>query len=147
MIQVVLDVNVLVSGFPAERGAPAELIERWLAREFHLVLSEHILDGVARAWANAYYRTRYQGDEPRQALDLLRARATMVMPVSTVRGIAADDEDDLVLATAVAGSAAYLVTGDRRLREVASYERVTILTPREFLAQLIDAESDDHSAP
>jgi len=142
MIQAVLDVNVLVSGFPAERGVPAELIDRWLDREFGLVLSEHILDGVARAWKNAYYRTRYQGDEPRQALALLRARATMVIPVSTVRGVAEDDEDDLVLATAVAGTASHLVTGDRHLRKVEQYQGVSILTPREFIA-LLDHHASD----
>jgi len=49
MIRATLDVNVLVSGFPAERGTPAELLERWSNLEFELVLSQHILEGIARA--------------------------------------------------------------------------------------------------
>lgn len=52
MIRAVLDVNVLVSGFPAPGGVPEQLIDRWLAHQFELILSEHIIDGVARAWQN-----------------------------------------------------------------------------------------------
>jgi hypothetical protein len=32
-------VTVLVSRFPVRSGGPAELIERWLHREFELILS------------------------------------------------------------------------------------------------------------
>ena len=112
MTRAVLDVNVLVSGFPAPAGTPAALIERWLRRAYDLVLSAHIRAGVARAWANAYDRTRYHQNEAGRALALLRSRADLVTPVGTVRGVADDEEDDLVLATAVAGNGSHLVTGD-----------------------------------
>jgi predicted nucleic acid-binding protein len=49
MIAAVLDVNVIVSGFPSRRGAAAEVIDRWLTREFRVIVSEHILNGVNRA--------------------------------------------------------------------------------------------------
>jgi len=121
MIRAVLDVNALVSCFPAPAGTPAILIERWPRREYELVLPEHILTGVARAWPNAYFRTRYQGDEPQQALRLLRTRATIVTPVTTIQGMTNDEEDDLVLATGVAGSVSHLVTGDRGLLRLSTY--------------------------
>jgi predicted nucleic acid-binding protein len=38
-----------------------------------------------------------------------------------------------VLATAVSGGAGYIVTGDKRLRAVSSYQGVSILSPRDFL--------------
>ena len=50
--------------------------------------------------------------------------------------MATHPEDDLILATAVAGNAAYLVTGDRKLREVGSFHGVTMLSPRDFLERL-----------
>jgi hypothetical protein len=46
VIRACLDVNVLVSGLPASSGVPAELIDRWLRREFELILSEDIQDAV-----------------------------------------------------------------------------------------------------
>mgnify|MGYP000064833259 CR=1 FL=1 len=60
MIRAVFDANVLVSGFPASSGAPATLIERWLQREFELVLSAHIIERVAATWmTDRYFVSRY----------------------------------------------------------------------------------------
>ncbi len=58
------------------------------------------------------------------------------MPVTTVRGVGEDLEDDLVLATAIAGRAPYLVTGDRWLRAIEHFQDVAIVTPRQLLTWL-----------
>lgn len=133
MIVAVFDAIVIVSGFPARRGAAAELIVRWLAREFRVVVSEHILNGAVRAWDNSWFRDRFSRQEVEQALYLLRTRAVVVTPTSGIHGVAPDGEDDLVLATAVAGGADYLVTGDRKFREVERYGPIAITSPREFV--------------
>jgi putative PIN family toxin of toxin-antitoxin system len=136
VIAVVFDANVIVSGFPGTRGAPSELIERWLAGEFRLIISEHILNGVERAWRDPWFRARFSPDEAQRALALLRERAAMVDPDRDIRSIAADEEYDLVLATAVAGQASVLVTGDRRLRAVDRFRDIAICSPREFVTAL-----------
>ncbi len=133
MISAVLDANVLVSGFPRQRGAPSELIDRWLDDEFHLIVSEHILDGVVRAWNNPWFRDRFARQEVDRALSVLRIKGTVVVPIQAIHGVTADEEDDLVLATAVAGRAEFLVTGDRRFREIGQYETIAIRSPREFV--------------
>lgn len=71
-----------------------------------------------------------------QTLALLRAEASIVVPDATVRGVADDEEDDLVLATAVAGQVPHLVTGDRGLLNLGSYQSITIHSPRAFLELL-----------
>jgi hypothetical protein len=48
VIRATLDVTVLASGFPAEAGAPSELIDHWTDLADALVISEHILEGLAR---------------------------------------------------------------------------------------------------
>ncbi len=136
MITAVLDTNVLVSSFPGRQGAPAELLERWLAREFRLIVSEHILDGAIRAWNKPWFRPRFPQQDMEQALSLLRSEAAVVVPASGIHGIAPDDEDDLVLATAVAGNVDYIVTGDRRFRALGQYEAIAIRSPREFVSIL-----------
>jgi len=42
-VRAVFDPNVLVSALLAPTGAPAELILRWLAGDFELVVSEQLL--------------------------------------------------------------------------------------------------------
>jgi putative PIN family toxin of toxin-antitoxin system len=136
VIAAVLDVNVIVSGFSGRRGAPGELIERWLAGEFRVIASEHILSGAARAWNNPWFRDHYPHHEAERALYLLRTQAVIVTPASGVPAITPDREDDLVLATSVAGNVDYLVTGDRRFRAIGQYETISIRTPREFVSIL-----------
>lgn len=136
MIRATLDVNVLASGFAAETGTPSELIGRWTELEYELVISLHILEGLARAWRKPYYQSRYSSDRAETALRLLRAEATIVEPVTTIRGIAADEEDDLVLATAVAGDVETLVTGDKHLQALDLYQGIAIVSPRQFLETL-----------
>lgn len=142
-MRTVLDVNVLVSGIATGTTAPSLIMDRWADGVFDLILSHHIVDGVARAFRKPYWRQRY-GDELIGAyMDHLWSEAHPVPPADDVRGVAEDLEDDLVLATAVAGRADFLVTGDRHLREIAEYGGVRIVTPREFLDLLEDPLAPD----
>jgi putative PIN family toxin of toxin-antitoxin system len=140
VIRAVLDVNVLVSGFPSEYGIPAELIDRWTDLAYELVISEHILEGLARTWRKPYYHSRFSPESVQASLTLLRTRAEIVVPVGTVRGIAEDEEDDLVLATAISGDAGYVVTGDHFLQGIGRYRDVVILSPRQFL-EILEGEA------
>lgn len=67
---------------------------------------------------------------------MLRSAAIVTALTVEVTGVATHPEDDLILATAVAGDATYLVTGDCKLRAVGTFRGVSILSPREFLDQL-----------
>jgi predicted nucleic acid-binding protein len=58
-----------------------------------------------------------------------------------VEGAATHPEDDLTLATAVSAAADILVTGDRQLRKLGSFQGVTILSPAEFI-RLLDQHSE-----
>ncbi len=144
MIRAVLDANALVSGFPASTGTFAEIVDRWRTGAFRLVVSQHILDEVGRAWTKPYWQTRFDLNQAERALALLRRRAEVIPITAQVTGVATHPEDDLVLATAVTASADYLATGDKQLQQIGRYEGVTILSPRAFLTIL--AEPEDEAA-
>jgi putative PIN family toxin of toxin-antitoxin system len=146
MIRAVVDVNVLVSGFSAKRGVPAEVLAAWAAFEFELIISEHIIHGAIDTWSKPYFQARFTPDEVQEAVAQLRAGATFVTPVDTVHGVADDEEDDLVLGTAVAGGVPYLVTGDHGLQRVGRYGDIVILSPRAFL-QVLDEEASWQDDP
>jgi len=67
---------------------------------------------------------------------LLRTSATIVVPATTVSGVGEDPEDDLVIATALAGNADFLVTGDKHLQGLGRFRGITILDPHQFLEWL-----------
>ncbi len=136
MIVAVLDTNVMVSGFPAPGGVPASLIDAWRQGAYRLVISEPILEELAETWRDPYWRSRFSADECADTLALLRTTAIVTPVTVEVRGVATHPEDDLILATAVAGNADYLVTGDRKLQAVGAYRGVAIVSPRAFREHL-----------
>lgn len=136
MITVVLDTNVLASGFTTHDSPPAQLLQRWPANDFRLVLSEHLLTELGNTLAKPYFRQRYMPEQVQRAIDLLRRRARAIVPTAVVPNVASHPshpEDDLILAIATQVQPAYLVTGDKALQALQRYQEVTILSPRAFL--------------
>jgi putative PIN family toxin of toxin-antitoxin system len=133
VIRATLDVNVLASAFPVTTGTPAELVARWANQEFEMILSDHIMRGLQRTWQKPYYRLNYSPERAQEAMHILRRTASFVVPDKSISNIAPDAEDDLVIATAIAGEVDFLVTGDKRLQALRQVRDVDIITPRAFL--------------
>lgn len=132
MIRAVLDTNVLVSGSVASSGTMATVIDAWRRGEYELIVSPQILQEIARALETPYFARRLDEDVRAEYLYLVRTTATVVSITAKVSGVATHEEDDLILATAVSGEADCLVTGDRHLQALRSFEGVQILSPRDF---------------
>ena len=67
------------------------------------------------------------------ALELV---ADTVSPDREVRAVHDDPDDDHLLAAALEGRAAFLVTGDQHVLALGEFEGVRIVTPAEFLKTL-----------
>jgi uncharacterized protein len=133
MSTAVFDTNVLASGFVSRAGIPGQLMLIWTYGLFELVLSEHIIDELGQTFEKPYFQKYLSSELIAADLLLLRREATITSITATVEGIATHPEDDLVLATALSGKCEFLVTGDKRLQALGSYQGVTILSPRAFL--------------
>lgn len=139
MITAVLDTNVLASGFVRHnpQSPPVQVIDAWRARLFTLVVSEHILAELSRTFAESYFSSRLTPQQRAANIALITEDATVTPITTEVHGVATHPEDDLILATAISAQADYLVTGDTKLQDLVTYEGVTILSPRAFLALLL----------
>lgn len=62
----------------------------------------------------------------------LRGQIRIVKPVPLAKPICRDPDDDTVLATAMAGDADFIVTGDDDLLVLKKHAGIRILSPREF---------------
>jgi putative PIN family toxin of toxin-antitoxin system len=139
VIRVVIDTNVLVSGFIGRErvtSTPGALLRRWQAGAFLLIVSHHILTELERTLDEAYFRRRVTSERRLQLLALLRQEASITPLTVTVQGVASHPEDDLVLSAAVSAGADYLVTGDGQLQRLGRHGGVTIVSPRVFLDRL-----------
>jgi putative PIN family toxin of toxin-antitoxin system len=136
-VRVVVDTNTLASGAVAPPGGTlASLVAALRDRAFELVLSEHILDELARTLAKQYFTRRISLADSQTYQVAVARHATLTPITATVQGVATHPEDDLILAAAVSASADYLVTGDRHLQRLGAYEGVAIVSPAQFVAIL-----------
>jgi putative PIN family toxin of toxin-antitoxin system len=127
-VRVFLDTNVLVSGF-ATRGLCADIIRLVLA-EHELVVGEVVLQETRRV-----LRQKIHLPEPLTAdiLAFLENQTIQAKP-KTLPSIRIRDEDDLlVLASALAAKADVLITGDNDLLEINEQVQGLVITdPRGF---------------
>lgn len=105
-----------------------------------MCLSPYILAETAEALLRApKLQARYGFDRAavEAFCDSLTATAELMADLPTLGAVAGDPKDDMIVATAVAARAAYLVTGDRRhLLPLDSYGGVRIVPVRAFLELL-----------
>ena len=66
----------------------------------------------------------------------LRGTFQVVTDLPPLAGVVRDPNDDMILACAIAAHASYVVTRDRDLLALSSYEDITIMTPEAFLGLL-----------
>jgi putative PIN family toxin of toxin-antitoxin system len=138
VISAVFDTNILASGTVSAAGPPGQVLDAWRAGHCELIVSEPILTELTRTLTSKpYFQARLTPEQIQRFEMLVRRRATMTPIIVAVHGVATHPEDDVILATAVSGKAHYLVTGDRKLQELGSYQGVSIVSPAAFLALLL----------
>lgn len=137
-MKVVLDTNVIVSAYLSSRGAPAEVIRRWLGQSFQVLVSAPVLAEYDRALNYPRVRDRHRmtAREVETVVGRFREFGLFVEGYGEVAGIARDPGDDKFLSLAVAGGADYIVSGDPHLLDVGRYGEIEILRPAAFVAVL-----------
>ena len=130
-MRVCLDTNVLVSAF-ATRGLCADVLQLVLT-EHQLVLGEQVLSELGRVLRK---KLRVPEQVAAEAENLLRREAVVVTDAPALDLPIQNPDDLAVLAQAIAGEAAILVTGDGDFSDVVGHAPVRILTPRGFWEEL-----------
>jgi uncharacterized protein len=126
-VRVCLDTNVLVAAF-ATRGLCSDVL-RAVLTEHELVLGEVILAEFRRVLSNKF---RVPEERIVAAEALFTAVYVVPKPGEPSPLPIRDRDDRWILATALAGHADVLVTGDDDLLAVAKDAPIPILTPRAF---------------
>jgi uncharacterized protein len=128
-LRVVLDTNVLVSAFTHPQGLSFQIWQMAVQRRFRLLLSPQIVTELARvlrmkfSWGD----TRIQPE-----MKFLVRTAEMVVPKLILQVVPEDDDDNRILECALAGNAGLIVSSDRHLLKLKSYEGMAIVTPMDF---------------
>ncbi|MFZ5470033.1 MAG: putative toxin-antitoxin system toxin component, PIN family [Myxococcota bacterium] len=138
MTRAVLDCNVVVTA-ALSGGKCADLLSRARLRNgFELVWSPPIVAECLRVIAYAKFRGLFRTD-PRLLVERAMESAHMVPTdlLPAIDAVKADPTDNVYLATALAGGARWIVTGNtRHLTPLDGYAGLRIVAPTVFLAEL-----------
>lgn len=139
-MRLVLDTNVLVSGLLFPGGPPSRLVKAWRTGAFDLVISDFVLDELARTLERLAPRLKYTANEIADLLDTIGIRAELLridaqmIARADVAGLR--DPNDLPILAMLIGSAAdFLVTGDKDLLALAG--AYPILSPADFVTRFV----------
>jgi uncharacterized protein len=122
MRRVVADTNVYVSAFMFD-GLPGTSLDLALVGSFELVISAALLDELVE-------KLRLKFGVSSEDAAAIRARlesvAIMIEPKLVLDVVKDDPDDNRVLECAWAGKADYVVSGDRHLLKLVSYDGIPL---------------------
>lgn len=130
-MRVVLDTNVLVAAlvFPGGQGDAA--LRRVVEGRDQLVLSRAILGELLEVLGRKFAR---DAEELAHVAVFVSDLATVVAPRRRLR-VVRDDPDNRILECALAGKAQAIVTGDKGLLALKSFEGIPVMTLASYLGR------------
>lgn len=129
-MRVVFDTNIFVSALIFPGSQAEEALARVIEATDHLILSKPILDELLGVLAHKFSRDR---EELARVAVWLGGVAEWVRPTRRL-SVAAEEADNRILECALAGGAEVIVTGDKGLLQLGSFEGIQIVTLKRYLS-------------
>jgi putative PIN family toxin of toxin-antitoxin system len=128
-MNIVVDTNVIVSAL-VFGGVPRRMFELIEAGHCHFFYSAEIESETRRV-----LRDKFGWDKDRldRYLPALWNLGEQVTPQRRVRAVRDDPDDNRIIECALAAAADAIISGDRHLLRLGSFEEIRILSPRELL--------------
>jgi len=126
-MRVFFDTNVLIAAF-VSHGICAELFEHCLTR--HTILTtEWVLGEYNRSLREKFSFNKHLTEK---SLSFLKINLTVVKAQTLEKQVCRDADDDNVIAGALSGKADCLITGDKDLLILKKFEKIPIVSPKDF---------------
>ncbi len=128
-MRVVFDTNIFVSAFAIPGGMAEKAVLRIIEGRDELVISSDIIKEVLSVLSSKFGRDR---EALSHVAVILSDLGEWVEPKQTVR-VLKDDPDNRILECASFGKADIIVTGDKKMLQLREFNRVKIVSLREYL--------------
>ncbi len=133
MNKVVIDTNVFVSSFFG--GIPRKIIDLWKNGKITLCLSQAIIE----EYIDVLIRLGIDNSEINDLIKLFAENYFSIFTAKTPKiSVVKDDPDDnKFIECAVALDCKIIISGDKHLRSLKKYIDIKILSPREFIDNMM----------
>jgi len=129
-VRVVFDTNIFVSALTLPGGRADQALTRVVDGTDRLILSKPVIDELLSVLARKFSR---DPEELARVAVWLADLAEWVRPVQQL-AVAADDADNRILECALAGRADMIITGDKSLLQIGTFQGIRIATLRDYLS-------------
>ena len=133
-MKIVLDTNVVISGI-FFTGPPFEILNAWQQGKVNIVMSPDILDEYY--WVSDELQERFPEIDAEPLLSLISSNCEMIQNTYLSSPVCEDPDDDKFIACAVAGNAQCIVSGDKHLLNVGTYEGISMVNPSTFVKKYL----------
>ena len=135
-MRLVLDTNVVIAAVMGD-GPPSRLIELATEGFVDLFSSDTLIAELADVLSREHITRRLarKGRSAAEVLALYEDLVERIVPVEIARTVS-DPDDDAVLACALAAGADLIVSGDKAVRNVKSFQRIPIVHAGEALRRI-----------
>ena len=138
MLKAVIDTNIIISGTISPSGAPYEILEAWRNRKFMLVTSGPILKEVERVFNYPRIKSlnNLKEKEIKEIISAIKEYSIVTIGKSKIDEITADPDDNMFLACALEAEADFIVSGDKHLLNLKTFQDIPIMKARRFIETL-----------
>ncbi|MDO9123954.1 MAG: putative toxin-antitoxin system toxin component, PIN family [Deltaproteobacteria bacterium] len=128
-MKVVFDTNIFISAFVIPGSQAEKAMLRIIEGMDVLLLSKGILDELLSVLSIKFSRDR---EEISRLAVILSEMAEWVDPSKKIK-VLSDEPDNRILECAVSGNADVIVTGDKEILRLGEYEKIKIISLKEYL--------------
>ncbi|MBE9060904.1 putative toxin-antitoxin system toxin component, PIN family [cf. Phormidesmis sp. LEGE 11477] len=126
----VFDTNILLSALLSTNGNPFQCLAFAKIGKVKSVTCQEILDEFAE---KLLMKFNFSEEMTQMAVDEIRGFSRLVEIAGTLKAVPDDSDDDMVIESAVVGNATHIVTGDKHLLALKSYQSIAIVKATEFV--------------
>jgi len=138
-VRILLDTNVLISALLSGVGPPGQVLSAIRQGRHVLISSDYLAQELRSVTNRPHLRSRIAPEEVEALIYNLEAVGFLVSDLPEV-DLSPDPKDNPILATAIAGRADFIVSGDKsHMQSLGQVNGIPILTPRNALERLKNA--------
>lgn len=135
-MKITVDTNVLISA-TFWRGDSCVILEMVEKKEIELVITKEIIEEFTKVLGYKEIQDKIKNKylEMMRTIEKIISISTIVDSTEKLDIVKEDMEDNKILECAKAGKVDYIISSDNHLLKLKDFDKIKIVSPREFLAK------------